>query len=216
MSFWENTQLFVRNKMDFFGKKLLLLFSFLFLYTAFLTVYSWSYVTDSFNLILVYALIVPLVLYVIVIYLLIKYPSEINYHKNHHVSDGSSRNKYEKTGLSAAFSLELKSKLEYLMHTKKLYLNHELRLDDIAELLDISRHHASQVINENFGASFYDFINAYRIEEAKNKLATGFENSSESISDIAYQCGFNNRVSFYKAFKKVTGTTPTEFMIKVA
>ena len=102
------------------------------------------------------------------------------------------------------------------MNTEKLYLRHELRLDDIAELLDISRHHASQVINENFNVSFYDFVNAYRIEEAKAKLCTGFENSSESISDIAYQCGFNNRVSFYKAFKKITQTTPTEFMMRAA
>ena len=56
------------------------------------------------------------------------------------------------------------------MDTQKLYLNHELRLDDIANMLNISRHHASQVINENFNMSFYDFINTYRIEEAKNKL----------------------------------------------
>ncbi|WP_175443692.1 helix-turn-helix domain-containing protein [Flagellimonas zhangzhouensis] len=126
------------------------------------------------------------------------------------------QNKYEKTGLSESFSLELKDKLENLMDSKKLYLNHEIRLNHIADLLDISRHHASQVINENFGLSFYDFINSYRIKDAKIKLCNGFENSSESISDIAYQCGFNNRVSFYKAFKKVTGSTPTEFMVKAA
>lgn len=216
MSLWENTQLFLRNRMDYFGKKLLLLFSFLFLYTAFLTFFSWANSTDSFNQLLVYALLVPLTLYGIIIYLLLKHPHFSKNQKIDEVSEERNRSKYEKTGLSPTFSSELKSKLEYLMQTQKLYLNHELRLDDIADLLDISRHHASQVINENFNASFYDFINSYRIEAAKHKLATGFEDSSESISDIAYQCGFNNRVSFYKAFKKVTGSTPTEYMFKVA
>lgn len=216
MSLWENTHLFLRNRMDFFAKKLLLLFSFLFLYTAFLTVYSWSNSTDSFNQFLVYALTVPLTLYGIVIYLLLKHPDVSIKARSDAFSDGSNRGKYEKTGLSQAFSSELKTKLEHLMENQKLYLNHELRLDDIAELLDISRHHASQVINENFNASFYDFINSYRIEAAKLKLASGFEDASESISDIAYQCGFNNRVSFYKAFKKVTGATPTQYMFKMA
>ncbi|WP_159076280.1 helix-turn-helix domain-containing protein [Flagellimonas amoyensis] len=124
--------------------------------------------------------------------------------------------KYEKTGLSKAFSLELKNKLENHMHTQKPYLKHELRLDDIAEFLDVSRHHASQVINENFKMSFYEYVNTYRITEAKNKLCSGLNSSAQSISDIAYQCGFNNRVSFYKAFKKITNTTPTEFIAKAA
>jgi AraC-like DNA-binding protein len=65
--------------------------------------------------------------------------------------------------------------------------------------------------------SFYDYINQYRIEEAKNKLSSSISNNlSYSISDIAYQCGFNNRVSFYKAFKKITRTTPTEFIDNAA
>tara|TARA_E500000318_G_scaffold111076_1_gene128381 strand:- start:6248 stop:6637 length:390 start_codon:yes stop_codon:yes gene_type:complete len=126
------------------------------------------------------------------------------------------KHKYEKTGLSEAFSLELKNKLKHLMENEKLYLKHELKLDDIAELLDISRHHASQVINENFNRSFYEYINNYRIKEAKSKLCLNFENSSLSISEIAYQCGFNNRVSFYKAFKKITHITPKEFIKRVA
>jgi AraC-like DNA-binding protein len=136
--------------------------------------------------------------------------------KNQRTTASSKQDKYEKTGLSEAFSQELKEKLEDLMDTQKLYLNHELRLDDIANMLNISRHHASQVINENFNMSFYDYINTYRIEEAKNKLCNNFKKSSESISDIAYQCGFNNRVSFYKAFKKRTKITPKEFIQNAA
>ncbi|MEX0316007.1 MAG: helix-turn-helix domain-containing protein, partial [Allomuricauda sp.] len=142
--------------------------------------------------------------------------SKINHQGLVEVSNSGNSDKYGKTGLSKSFSLELKTKLEYLMDTKKLYLKHNLKLDDIAELLDISRHHASQVINENFNVNFYDYINTYRIEEAKNKLTSYSQDPSQSISDLAYECGFNNRVSFYKAFKKVTQTTPTQYMEKKA
>ncbi len=215
MSFWEITPLFNKNKVGFFTKRLLFFFLFLFLYTVLLAIYSWSGSSGGFNLLLVYAQLVPLVLYIIVIYLLIK---------NHRALDVETfstpsmekKHKYEKTGLSEAFSLELKNKLKHLMEDEKLYLKHELKLDDIAELLDISRHHTSQVINENFNMRFYEFINTYRIEEAKNILCSSFESSSVSISDIAYQCGFNNRVSFYKAFKKITRITPKEYIQQAA
>ncbi len=215
MSFWENTQLFVKNKAGLLTKKLLLLFTFLFFYTIFLTVYYWSNWNESSITPFIYAQLVPLVLNAMVIYLLIKNHKTLE-GKSYQLTTLKKRDKYEKTGLSEAFSVELKNKLESLMEDKKLYLNHDIRLDDIADLLNISRHHASQVINENFNMSFYDYINAYRIEEAKNKLCSSFKNSSESISDIAYQCGFNNRVSFYKAFKKITQTTPKEYIQKAA
>ncbi|NVN17500.1 helix-turn-helix domain-containing protein [Muricauda sp. HICW] len=211
MSFWENTPLFTKSKIGLFTKRLFLLFSFLFFFSLLITIYSWSNVGYGFSSIMLYAQILQLIVYLVVIYLLFKNQKNIAL-KDSNLSTCDKKYKYEKTGLSESFSLELKNKLELLMNEEKLYLNHELRLDDIAELLDISRHHASQVINENFNLSFYDFVNSYRIEEAKNRLCSDFENTSESISDIAYQCGFNNRVSFYKAFKKVTQVTPKEFV----
>ena len=215
MSFWENTQLFTKSKVGLFTKKLFSLFSFLFFYTVLITIYSWSNPNNGFNTIIIYAQLIPLVIYLVVIYLLFKNLKDLSI-KEYAKSSLNKKDKYEKTGLSEAFSLELKNKLEHLMNEEKLYLDHELRLDNIAELLGISRHHASQVINENFNLSFYDFVNSYRIEEAKNRLCSDFESSPESISDIAYQCGFNNRVSFYKAFKKITHITPKEFIQSAA
>lgn len=227
--FWENVLLFfivsgllmsfvlLSKKRIYFNKNnLLILFLFLFSYNTVLSLYSWIQPDYKLNDLLLYALFIPLLLYGILIYLLIMCPDILKGQKQSNISQDQKNVKYEKTGLSETFSLELKSKLEHLMDTEKLYLQHEIKLDTIADLLNISRHHASQVINENFNMSFYDFINAYRIEEAKNKLCSGFEDSSESISDIAYQCGFNNRVSFYKAFKKITHITPKEFIQKAA
>jgi len=117
--------------------------------------------------------------------------------------------KYEKTGLPESFSTELKEKLVTLMEDSKPYLNPDLRLNDLADMLDISRHHASQIINEHFNTNFFDFINKYRVEEAERMLDD--DGLDLNITDIAFQSGFNNRVSFYKAFKKIVGTTPTEY-----
>ena len=121
--------------------------------------------------------------------------------------------KYEKTGLSKEFSLEMKDKLLIVMEKKKPYLDSEIRLDTIAEMLNISRHHASQVINEHFSSHFFDFINEYRVKEAEALLKNS-NSTNLSITDIAYQVGFNNRISFYKAFKKNFGTTPTSYKEK--
>lgn len=117
--------------------------------------------------------------------------------------------KYEKTGLSEDFSQELKRKLQEIMQEQKPYLDPDVRLDTLAAMLDISRHHASQIINQHFSAHFYDFINKYRIRDAEQLLRD--PNSSLSITDVAYQTGFNNRISFYKAFKKYLGMTPSEY-----
>jgi len=115
--------------------------------------------------------------------------------------------KYEKTGLTEDYSLELKIKLIDYIENQKPYLDSELRLDTLANALNLSRHHMSQVINQHFDARFFDFINKYRIEEAKKLLV----DDSLNITDVLYECGFNNRVSFYKAFKRYAGITPTEF-----
>ena len=99
------------------------------------------------------------------------------------------------------------------MLIEKPFLNRELRLDDLAEALQIGRHHASQVINEHFDANFFDFINLYRVEEAIRLLQ---EKGNElNLAEIGFLSGFNNTVSFNKAFKKNTGVTPSKFRKEV-
>ncbi len=117
--------------------------------------------------------------------------------------------KYQRTGLSKEYSEELKLRLVELMDTEKPYLDSDLRLGDLANMLDIPRHHASQIVNEHFSSNFFDFINQYRIKEAEQYLSE--KNSRLTIQKIAYQSGFNSRSSFYKAFKKLTGITPKEY-----
>ncbi|MEM9075734.1 MAG: helix-turn-helix domain-containing protein [Bacteroidota bacterium] len=120
--------------------------------------------------------------------------------------------KYGKSGLTKEFSLEMKEKLEVLMKSEKPFLNPEIRLDELAKMLDVSRNHASQIINEHFSMNFFEFINYYRIGVAKELLSS--RTRDVSVTDVAFQSGFNNRISFYKAFKKFEGTSPSEFKSK--
>jgi len=118
--------------------------------------------------------------------------------------------KYKNTGLSDALSLEMKQKLIRIVEAEKPYLNHELRLDDLSRLMNLSRNHTSQIINEHFNLSFFDFINKYRIKDAKNLLMKT-ETNQLTMTQIAYDVGFNNRASFYKAFKKFGESSPTVY-----
>lgn len=109
-----------------------------------------------------------------------------------------------------------KSKVEVkrilsLMIDEKPYLQPNLKLLDIAETLDTPAHQLSKLINENFGKSFTDFINEYRIDEAKELLQ---ENSLFTIEAIGNHCGFKSKSAFYKAFRKSTNMTPSKFLLK--
>ena len=119
--------------------------------------------------------------------------------------------KYKNTGLTKSHSLELKNSLLACMKTRKPYLDSNLRLDDLSQMLNLSRHHTSQIINEHFDTNFFDFINGYRIEEAKSLL---LHDQNLNITDVIYTSGFNNRVSFYNTFKKHTGMTPGQFKLR--
>ena len=118
--------------------------------------------------------------------------------------------KYTKSSLTPSFSNELKEKLLYLLETEKVYKQSSINLNVLAEKLDTTRHNASQVINENFNKSFFELINTYRIEEAMTIIKNN-ENQL-NIIEVAYEVGFNNKVSFNKSFKKHLSLTPSEYI----
>jgi len=102
------------------------------------------------------------------------------------------------------------SKITHLMRTEKPYLDANLTLVHLATKLQISSHILSRVINEKFGLNFFDFINQYRIEEVKSKMANP-EFDNLSLLGIAFDCGFNTKSAFNRVFKKMTGLTPSEY-----
>ncbi|MFT5435663.1 MAG: AraC-like DNA-binding protein [Ulvibacter sp.] len=121
------------------------------------------------------------------------------------------KNKYKKSSLTPSFSQELKEKLIYLLETEKVYKRSNINLDYLAEKLDTTRHNTSQVINENFNVSFFELINTYRIEETLKILKNDTEKGM-NIIEVAYEVGFNNKVSFNKSFKKHLSQTPSQYI----
>ncbi|SHJ24133.1 helix-turn-helix domain-containing protein [Pseudozobellia thermophila] len=118
--------------------------------------------------------------------------------------------KYEKSGLTKDLSLELMQNLRRLFDIEKIYKENDICLDKLAQRLDTTRHNASQVINEHFNMSFHELVNKYRIQEAKSMLKTDIRKNL-NIIDIAYEVGYNNKVTFNKAFKKDTNLTPSQY-----
>ena len=103
-----------------------------------------------------------------------------------------------------------KKELLALITTEKPFLNPQVSLTDLSERLSISTKHLSQVINQSFNKSFFDFINYYRIQEVQQILKES-EDDKLTVLEAMYQAGFNSKSSFNTAFKKETGQTPTEF-----
>ena len=118
--------------------------------------------------------------------------------------------KYKKSGLTSSLSRELKEQLIQLFEDEKIYKDNDISLEIIASKLNTTRHNASQVINEHFQVSFHELINTYRIQEAKKILDNDLKKNL-NIIDVAYEVGYNNKVTFNKAFKKDTHLTPSEY-----
>ncbi len=97
------------------------------------------------------------------------------------------------------------------MTTEKSYLNPELNLSELAEELKMTRVQLSQVINAGFQKNFNDFINEFRVKAFKEKIHEG-KHKQLSLLGIAYDCGFNSKATFNRVFKKLTNTSPTEFL----
>ncbi|WP_420601631.1 helix-turn-helix domain-containing protein [Flagellimonas sp.] len=122
--------------------------------------------------------------------------------------------KYEKSGLTPSLSAELSENLLHLFAVDKIYKENNINLDMVAQKLNTTRHNTSQIINEHFNVSFHEFVNMYRIKEAKQLL---IEDTSRrlNIINVAYEVGYNNKVTFNKAFKKDTQQTPSEYQKNV-
>ena len=126
------------------------------------------------------------------------------------VDGRTSKKKYESSSLSQNDAENYAQALLHYMNTETPYLEPNLKLADIADTLEMHPNHLSQVINEQFNQPFLTFINTYRIEAAKQILEDP-DSDQKTMLQIAYEVGFNNKVSFNTHFKKMTGKTPTAY-----
>jgi AraC-like DNA-binding protein len=106
---------------------------------------------------------------------------------------------------------ELDEKLRMLIDLEKVYLENDLSLPKLAKSMNASCNETSFLINELYDDNFYNFVNKYRVEEAKKVLLSDKYNQL-NILGIAYEAGFNSKTTFNTTFKKYTGVSPTAFV----
>ena len=100
------------------------------------------------------------------------------------------------------------------MEQEQPYLNPKLTLKKLAERINVSPHHLSQVLNEQLNKTYYEWIAAYRVAAAKD-LMIAQKHIHYKLEEIGTLAGFNSRSVFYKAFKKIEGVAPSVFRDKL-
>ncbi len=105
----------------------------------------------------------------------------------------------------------LKEQIENVFIEQKLYLDPELSIQKLADVLGSSSSVVSKVINQSFGKSFRTLVNEYRVEAVKRMLDSP-QSQQFSLLGIAYECGFNSEASFYRIFKSIAGISPNTYV----
>lgn len=99
------------------------------------------------------------------------------------------------------------------MVSERPYLTSTLTLKELADRLEMNPRTLSRIINEKKNQNFFDFINGFRIDDAKMILSNPTKRKM-TILEILYGVGFNSKSVFNTTFKKYTGVTPTEYRKK--
>jgi AraC-like DNA-binding protein len=114
--------------------------------------------------------------------------------------------RYARKKITEDHAISLTDKLRKIIIDQELYKNPDLKLNDLAKKINISGHQLSQLLNDNLGKSFAVYINEYRVNCACELI---INDKGIKLEEIGYEVGFNSKSTFYTAFKKHKGTTPT-------
>lgn len=158
-----------------------------------------AYSIGAYTSYIVGSLSFTFVFYLIVLCLVHKYSNDSNALEK--------ENKYKNKEIDKDTQGVIEQKL-LIIKEKELYLNPNFSLTDAAKELRLTKHVLSQYINEKLDKSFPALMNEYRIEKAKRLLES---KSNYTIESLGYDSGFSSKSTFFTAFKKATGMTPTEY-----
>ena len=118
--------------------------------------------------------------------------------------------KYQRSPLTKEEKEEYLKRLQAYMESERPYLSPSLTIDILAKRLSISSRYLSQVINESLGVNFFDYVNDFRVSEAK-RILTDASSNHRNILDVLFDSGFNTKSAFNRVFKQHTGMTPSEY-----
>jgi len=141
--------------------------------------------------------------------------SDVNSESINVFSDAEKEDKPKQENINQKEIEFWKQKIIELIDKEKIYQNPKLTLTDVSKLLETNTKTVSKSINSGFEMNFNDFINHYRIEAVKEKLKKG-EHKKSTFLCIAFDCGFNSKATFNRAFKKSTGLSPKDYLQKLS
>ncbi|WP_071147298.1 AraC family transcriptional regulator [Bacteroides ihuae] len=121
--------------------------------------------------------------------------------------------KYAASSLTDEKTVELYYLLNQLMLEKKVYKDHFITKEKVADMLDTNRTYLSQVINEQSGKTFTHYINSFRVEEAVRVLSDA--NNNIPLKALSSELGFNSISTFYNVFQSAVGMPPSLYRSKV-
>lgn len=124
--------------------------------------------------------------------------------------DVNTVSKYANSGLNSDEAHRILERLKHCIEKEKIYLQHDLSLDQVARKLEVKRHHLSQVINVHYNKSFTDLITTLRLDLAQAKILEHLQDDYK-LAAIAFDSGFNSISSFTNIFKRRFGLSPSEF-----
>ena len=143
---------------------------------------------------------------VVLVYILLVLMKHPDFFKN--IRREVKQKRYEKTQLSGIDVDSVKKRLSELMTDEHLYRDENLRIQTLAEELLLNRNQLSRILNESFQQNFYEFVNSYRIAEAKELLIS---QRDLNASNIAYMVGFNSVSAFNSQFNKLENCSPAVY-----
>lgn len=95
----------------------------------------------------------------------------------------------------------------------KIYLDEDLNLKKFSNAVELPSSKVSSIINQKYNCTFKKLVNRYRIDEAKERMRNASEDKIKLI-ELSFDVGFNNKVSFYRAFKEFENLSPSEYLEK--
>lgn len=123
----------------------------------------------------------------------------------HHHEEDETKTKAEEKLTDTAIA-----KVQAGMEKDKLYLKQNLNIEEFSKRIDLPVKEVSAVINKHYGTNFFEFMNRYRVEEAKRLLGDP-AHADKTILDILLQSGFNSKSAFHRFFGRLVGVSPTEY-----
>lgn len=123
-------------------------------------------------------------------------------------TEKASTSKYRTSGLTPEDMQKIKKILETAVNEQRIHLQPDISLSVLANNLGITTNHLSQVINSCYQCNFYEFINQHRITHACQLIKN---NKISNSLDLSLESGFRSTSTFYTAFKKETGLTPSKY-----